>query len=67
MDVSQALRRAIRSSGRSLREVGRLADVDPGMLSRFMREEADIRISNVDRLARGLGLELRPKTTRRSK
>ena len=42
--------------------IGKNSDVDPGTIDRFVSgERPNIRIETVDRLAEGLGLDLKPK------
>lgn len=61
-DTGDELRAAIRSSELSLREIGRLAGVDPSQLSRFVRGERGLTLVSVTKLARlfGLTMEVKP-------
>jgi transcriptional regulator with XRE-family HTH domain len=52
------LREIIEARGLTAYAAGRLADVDPGVVSRFMTGERDIRMDTADRLASALGLRL---------
>jgi transcriptional regulator with XRE-family HTH domain len=52
------LREAIRASGMSLNQLGRLSHVDPGRLSRFLRGERDLTLEGVCRICEALGLDL---------
>ena len=49
---------AIRSSGRSLSELGTAAGVPKRALSRFLRDERGLTGANLDKLCRALGYEL---------
>ncbi len=57
--VSEQLREAIKGSGLSQAELSRAAGVPESGLSRFM-DGQELRIGNVDRLCRTLGLVLKP-------
>ena len=65
MTVSEALRRGIRDSGLSAYALGKLADVDPHQISRFLDGRRGLTANTIDRLAEALGLRLvtapRPK------
>jgi hypothetical protein len=65
MNVSEALKAAIESSGETHYRIAKDAGVDWGTLRRFMDgTRPNIRIDTVDKLARHLGLELRPRSRR---
>jgi plasmid maintenance system antidote protein VapI len=56
--ISDQLRDSIRDSGLSVRELGKRADVDAGMIHRFLADERGLTTPSVDRLAEALGLRL---------
>jgi hypothetical protein len=56
--LSEDLRLAIRSSGKSVYQVAKAADVSPIVVSRFLSGQRDIRMETADRLAETLGLKL---------
>jgi transcriptional regulator with XRE-family HTH domain len=56
--VSQQLRDVIDSRGLTPYAVAKLADIDPGMVARFVSGERDLRLGTVDRIAAALGLRL---------
>lgn len=53
-----AVRRAIRESGMSFNELGRLAGVSPGQLSRFAAGSRDVTLAVTSRVCLVLGFEL---------
>lgn len=56
--LSYQLREIIDARGLNAYAVGQLAGVDPGVVSRFLRGQRDIRLETADRLASALGLRL---------
>ncbi len=56
--LADALRRAIRESGMSFNELGRLAGVDPAQLSRFASGHRDLTVAVASRVCLALGYEL---------
>lgn len=56
--LSYQLREIIEARGLSAYAAARLADVDPGVVSRFLSGQRDIRLETADRLAVALGLRL---------
>lgn len=60
--ISDTLKAAIRSSGLTHYAVGKLAEVSPAQIDRFMSGERDLRLETAAKLAAALGLELRPIT-----
>jgi ribosome-binding protein aMBF1 (putative translation factor) len=56
--LSKALREAIRTSGRSVYQIAKAANVSQIVVSRFLSGERDIRMEAADRLAEALGLKL---------
>lgn len=66
--ISSQLKAAIESSGLSLYRIALDAGIDQAVLRRFVNNDADIRISTIDKLADALRLELAPvKKTERHK
>jgi len=59
MNMTDALRIAIRTDGRSLNALGRAAGVDPGVLSRFLRDERTLTLSTADQICAGLAVDVR--------
>jgi len=56
--LADALRRAIRESGMSFNELGRLAGVDPAQLSRFASGHRGLTVAVASRVCLALGYEL---------
>jgi hypothetical protein len=56
--IADQLRASIRSCGKSEYAVAKAAQVDTGLLSRFMRDERGISLATVERLCRELNLVL---------
>ena len=56
--VSDQLRDAIRDCGFSVRELGKQADVDDGIIHRFLADQRGLTTATIDRLAEALGLRL---------
>ena len=56
--LSYQLREIVESRGLTAYAVGQLAEVDPGVVSRFLTGQRDIRLETADRLALALGLRL---------
>jgi hypothetical protein len=52
------LREIIEARGLTAYAAARMAEVDPGVVSRFLAGERDIRMGTADRLAVALGLRL---------
>ncbi len=63
MNLSEALRQAIRDTGETLTALELRTGVSKAVLSRFMRDVRGLESGTVDRLCAGLGLdcELRPR------
>jgi transcriptional regulator with XRE-family HTH domain len=59
--LSQQLREAIEASGRSLAEIGRLANVSHTVLSRFLNGKRTIRLDTAAAVADVLRYQLTPK------
>jgi len=62
--ISDQLRTAIEAHikrGRTVYRVAKEAGITPAMLSRFLNDGLDLRLSTAAKLAAALGLELRPK------
>jgi transcriptional regulator with XRE-family HTH domain len=58
LTISDQLRAIIVDSGKTAYAVGKLADVDPGVVQRFLTGERDLRVATLDKLAAALGLRL---------
>ena len=56
--LSEVLREAIRSSGKSVYQIAKAANVSQIVVSRFLSGERDIRMETADRLAESLDLKL---------
>jgi transcriptional regulator with XRE-family HTH domain len=56
--LSYQLREIIEARGLTAYAAARLADVDPGVVSRFLTGTSDIRLETADRLAAALGVRL---------
>ena len=56
--LSDQLRALIDGRGLTAYAVGQLADVDPGMVQRFLTRQRGLRLDTVDRIASALGLRL---------
>lgn len=61
------LRAAIAGSGLSIREIARRAGVDPGVVSRFVRDVRTVALPTADKLAAALGLTWRLVKPRKGK
>ena len=57
-DLAHQLRQLIESRGLTAYAVGQLADVDPGVVKRFLTGTRDIRLDTAGRIATALGLRL---------
>lgn len=64
--LSDQFRDAIRESGLSVRELGKRADIDDGMLHRFLSGERSLTLTTADRLGEALGLRLVEARSRRA-
>ena len=58
--ISRQLRDAIRSSGRTYYDLGHHAQVDPSLVSRFVRGRRGLTTKSLDAIAGELGLRLVP-------
>ncbi len=59
--VSQALKRAIRASDKSLLQLAKEAGVTYAMMHRFLAGETSLSMAALDRLCQALDLELRAR------
>lgn len=59
--LSDALKEAIRGSGKSVYQIANDAGISQIVISRFLSGERDIRMATADRLAKALGLKLEAK------
>lgn len=57
--IDDALKAAITKSGLTHYAVGKLADVSPTQIDRFMAGERDLRLATAAAIAAALGMELR--------
>ena len=56
--LSSQIRDVIESRNLSLAELGKLADVDPAIIGRFLSGQRDLRLATADKIAAALGLRL---------
>jgi transcriptional regulator with XRE-family HTH domain len=65
--IGECLIRAIRDTGLSQREISRLANVDEGLVSRFLRGLRQPNFETIDKILDALGLEIvvRPLSKRK--
>jgi DNA-binding phage protein len=56
--ISDALRRAIQASPKSVYQICKEAGISQIVISRFVSGERDIRLATADRLAKALGIEI---------
>ena len=56
--ISDALRRAIQASPKSVYQICKEAGISQIVISRFLSGERDIRLATADRLAKALGIEI---------
>ena len=56
--ISEALRRAIQSSPKSVYQICKETGISQIVVSRFLSGERDIRLATADRLAKALGIEM---------
>ena len=56
--ISDALRRAILASPKSVYQISKEAGISQIVISRFVSGERDIRLATADRLAKALGIEI---------
>lgn len=62
--ITEHLRQAA-SEAESLRALGREAGIDYAALYRFVHGQSDMRLSNADRLADALGIEVKRRKRKR--
>jgi len=65
--ISSVLKQAIRQSGLSLYRISKETEVDPRILSRFMRGQTRLRLDFADTLAEYFGLELTERQVKHGK
>lgn len=63
--LSESLRKAIEKAGYSNYALAQLSGVSQSVLSRFLSGERDINLETAGKIAAAIGLELRPKATRK--
>ena len=56
--LSQALKKAVQGSDKTVYQIAKEAGVSQIMISRFLSDERDIRMATADKLAHALGLKL---------
>ena len=57
-DIGDQLRAAIKASGLTHYAIGKLAEVAPSVLDRFVSGERDLKLATAARIAESLGLAL---------
>jgi len=67
LDMGKILREAVVASGLSMKRLAKESEVNRISLMRFMRGENDLNLSAASRLADYFGMELAPKTTKRTR
>lgn len=65
--LPDVIRDAIRNDGRTLYRLALDSNVNSAVLGRLMSGKRDVNLRTADRLCRALGLELRPRITKRGK
>lgn len=65
MKFTEVLKQHLLEDPRSLCQIGRAADVNPQLLTRFCGDRGGLNTQTVDRLTEYLGLELRRQTRAR--
>lgn len=58
LTISDQLRTIIGDSGKTAYAVGKLANVDPGVVQRFLTGERGLRVATLDKIAGALRLRL---------
>jgi predicted transcriptional regulator len=58
LTISDQLRTIIRDSGKTAYAVAKMAEIDPGVVQRFLTGERDLRVATLDRIAAALKLRL---------
>jgi transcriptional regulator with XRE-family HTH domain len=56
--IRERLQEAIRGTGLTQREVSRIARIDEGLISRFVRGHREMSFKTIDQLLDALGLEI---------
>lgn len=59
--IADQLKAAIAASGRTHYDIGKEADIDPGVILRFMSDERMLRLDNAGKIAAALDLVLVPR------
>lgn len=59
VNLDEAIRRAIRTDGRSLYRLAKDSGVNSAILGRFMKNERGLTLETASRLCQALGLDLR--------
>lgn len=63
-NIVETLRKAMKNSGLNITQLEKLSGVDKGQISRFLNEERTLTLESAEKIAKVLGLELRPKEKR---
>ena len=58
--LSEQIRRAVDASGLGHNEIGRMLNIDKGLMSRFMNGKGGLAMASLDALADLLRLQLKP-------
>ena len=56
LTISQTIRQAIESSGRTVHEIGQASGVNHAVILRFMSGERSLRLDTADKLAEAVGV-----------
>ena len=64
--IEKPLRKAIKESGLSAREIARKTGVDATLIGRFLRSERTMTLPTAERLSKFLGMELVKSKKKRS-
>jgi ribosome-binding protein aMBF1 (putative translation factor) len=67
MDIEEQFRQAIRQAGMNRHRLAKVAGVSEAVLSLFNSGQRSMTLRTASRLAKTLGLELRPKTAKRAR
>ncbi len=65
--ITEALRRAIEASGKTVNQIGAEAGVSHSVILRFQSGERDLRLETADKLATVLGVKVTVPTPKQSR